>query len=102
MNCHNKELRLTIRLALILPIVLAISGVLRAAADCVQPPTSQPVPCGVVDSPINNTTGIQGAINVTGWTISQFTVNKVTVYREPNPGEPTQPNGLVLICDAPI
>src|SRR6266567_5561955 len=82
MDCHNKEVRLGIRLAVMFPLILAGSGALMAQ-QCNQNPALQPVPCGVVDHPqYPNLTGLHGAINVTGWTLSQFTVNRIAVYRE--------------------
>jgi hypothetical protein len=58
------------------------------------------VPFGYVDTPVDGTTGVTGAIPVTGWSLDDVRVAKVQVYRDPLPGEPTQPNGKVYVGDA--
>jgi hypothetical protein len=55
------------------------------------------IPFGSFDTPVNNTTGIAGAIPVTGWVLDNIEVTSVGIYREPVGNEPTQPNGLVYI-----
>lgn len=62
--------------------------------------TTPAPPGGSFDTPVNNTTGIAGAIPVTGWAVDSIEVTKVDVWREPLTGEATQPNGLVYIGDA--
>ena len=57
-------------------------------------------PFGDYSTPLDGTTGITGAIPVTGWALDDIEVTGVTIYRNPVAGEPTQPNGLVLIGDA--
>jgi len=47
------------------------------------------------DCPVN---GLAGAINVTGWALSQNTVVRVAIYRNPVPGE----SGLIYVQDAPL
>jgi hypothetical protein len=59
------------------------------------------LPFGSLDCPKANssqcpTTNLSGAINVGGWALSQNTVSKVSIYREPVVGEPP---GLVFIQD---
>jgi hypothetical protein len=55
---------------------------------------------GSFDTPVNNTSGIAGAIPVTGWALDDVEVAKVDVWREPVGNEPAQSNGLVYIGDA--
>jgi hypothetical protein len=59
-------------------------------------------PFGSFDTPANNTTGISGAIPITGWGLDGVGVSNVGIWREPVPGEPTAPNGLVFVGDANI
>ena len=54
------------------------------------------VPFGYFDSPINNTTGVAGAIPVTGWALDNIEVASVGIWREPVVGEAASPNGLVF------
>ena len=58
------------------------------------------LPFGSFDTPIDKTTGIVGAIPVTGWALDNIEVTKVDIWREPINGEPAQSNGLVYIGDA--
>jgi hypothetical protein len=51
-------------------------------------------PFGSFDTPANGTTGIAGAIPVTGWSLDNVEVSKVQIWREPVPNEPA---GLVFI-----
>jgi hypothetical protein len=57
-------------------------------------------PFGSFDTPVNNTTGIAGAIPVTGWALDNIEVTSVGIYRDPIGSETTGPNGLVFIGDA--
>jgi len=50
-------------------------------------PSSVAAPFGSFDTPVNNTTGIDGAIPVTGWALDQIEVTSVDIYREPVVGE---------------
>jgi hypothetical protein len=54
-------------------------------------------PVGSLDTPIDGTSAIAGAIAVTGWALDNIEVTKVDVWREPMSGEPA---GLVYIGDA--
>jgi uncharacterized repeat protein (TIGR01451 family) len=45
-------------------------------------------PFGSFDTPANNTSGVVGAIPVTGWALDNVEVTNVDVLREPVPGEP--------------
>jgi len=57
-------------------------------------------PFGSFDAPTSGTTGIAGAIPVTGWALDNIEVTSVGIWREPAPGEATQSNGLVFIGNA--
>jgi hypothetical protein len=54
-------------------------------------------PFGSFDTPVNGTTGIAGAIPVTGWSLDSVEVSNVQIWREPVRNEPA---GLVFIGDA--
>ena len=58
------------------------------------------MPFGSFDTPINNTSGIAGAVGVTGWGLDSIEVTSIGIWREPVPGEATAPNGLVFIGNA--
>ncbi len=58
------------------------------------------LPSGSFDTPNNNTTGIAGAVAVTGWALDTIEVVSVGIWREPVPNEATSPNGLVFIGNA--
>jgi uncharacterized repeat protein (TIGR01451 family) len=63
------------------------------------------LPYGSFDTPVNNTTGVTGAIGVTGWALDNIEVpatitnggSGVGIWREPVPGEGASSNGLVFI-----
>jgi hypothetical protein len=57
-------------------------------------------PFGVIDSPIDGTTGITGAIPVTGWALDDVEVARVAVWRDPVAGESPSPNGYIYIGEA--
>jgi subtilase family serine protease len=57
-------------------------------------------PFGYIDTPANNTTGVAGAIGVTGWALSGAGIQTVAVWRAPVPSE--NPNALVYIGNADI
>lgn len=61
---------------------------------------TEDAPFGSFDTPLNNTTGVIGAIAVTGWALDHIEVTKVDIWREPIGGESTGSNGLVYIGDA--
>ncbi len=54
-------------------------------------------PTGSFDTPASGTSGIAGAIAVTGWALDNIEVVKVDIWREPVGGEPS---GLIYIGDA--
>jgi len=57
-------------------------------------------PIGVVDTPPEGTTGIEGSVPVTGWAVDDIGVEGVKIYRDPVNGEQGGPNGYVYIGDA--
>jgi len=56
------------------------------------------LPFGSFDTPVNNTTGVVGAIPVTGWALDLIEVTHVDIFREPIVGE--SPSTLVFIGTA--
>jgi hypothetical protein len=61
---------------------------------------SPAVPFGSFDTPVSNTTGIAGAIPVTGWALDSIQATNVGIWREAVTGETASPNGLVFIGNA--
>jgi hypothetical protein len=57
-------------------------------------------PFGSFDTPVDNTTGVTGAVAVTGWALDDIEVVKVQIWRDPIGAEPTAGNGLIYIGDA--
>jgi sugar lactone lactonase YvrE len=57
-------------------------------------------PIGSFDTPLDNTTGVAGAIPVTGWALDNVGISKVQVWREPVGNEPVASNNLVFVGDA--
>jgi hypothetical protein len=57
-------------------------------------------PFGFFDTPVDGTTGITGAIPVTGWALDDIEVVKVDTWRDPVGSEPVHSNGYVYIGDA--
>jgi photosystem II stability/assembly factor-like uncharacterized protein len=55
-------------------------------------------PFGSFDTPANNSTGVVGAIPVTGWALDNVEVTEVDILREPVIGEPT--GNLIFIGTA--
>jgi uncharacterized repeat protein (TIGR01451 family) len=58
------------------------------------------VPFGSFDTPANNSSGIAGAVAVTGWALDPVDLAKVDIWRQPIGNEGTSSNGLVFIGDA--
>jgi M6 family metalloprotease-like protein len=63
-------------------------------------PGSDSGPFGVIDTPTDGTSGIEGSLPITGWALDDIEVTKVDIWRDPLGGEPTYPNGYVYIGDA--
>jgi hypothetical protein len=73
-------------------VTLALSGAGNTAGPIgvtlVTMPTGTSVsPVGIIDTPVNNTTGVTGAIPVTGWALDDVDVANVFVCRAPIAGE---------------
>src|SRR5436305_11759326 len=73
-------------------ICLAVLGSLAAHAEA---------PIGLIDTPINGSTGLAGAINFTGWALSHATVAQVALCREPVTGEPNVTDPHCLLSSSP-
>ena len=59
------------------------------------------VPDGTVDTPADNAQAVVGSLAVTGWAVDDVGVSRVSIWRDPLPGEPTSgPDGKVFIGDA--
>jgi probable HAF family extracellular repeat protein len=54
----------------------------------IKPDGSSDAPFGSLDTPVNNTTGLNGSIAVTGWALDDVEVRQVEIWREPNPADP--------------
>jgi IPT/TIG domain len=74
-------------------------------------PAASTPPTGTMDTPAAGATGLQGSIAVTGWAVDDIMVDRVELWRDLQPGEPTVPfvntsdtsdprNGKVLIGNA--
>ena len=57
-------------------------------------------PIGTMDTPIDGTTNVYGAIGVTGWALDNVGVSKVEIYRNPVGGETGGTYGWIYIGDA--
>ncbi|HEX6464346.1 MAG TPA: BACON domain-containing carbohydrate-binding protein, partial [Vicinamibacterales bacterium] len=58
-------------------------------------------PSGFVDTPVDNTTGVVGAVPVTGWALDDIGITTIAIYRDPLPGEAVvTENGKVFIGTA--
>ncbi len=71
----------------------------QVAVNVFNPSAALP-PFGSFDTPATNTTGIAGAIPVTGWVLDGIETVGVEIYREPVQGEAPQANGLIDIGPA--
>jgi hypothetical protein len=57
-------------------------------------------PFGSLDTPVNNSVNVAGAVGVTGWALSTIAINNVAIWRAPVPGEAVAANGLVYVGTA--
>ena len=58
-------------------------------------------PEGVVDTPADNAQNVVGSLAITGWAVDDVGVSRVSIWRDPLPGEPTSgPDGKVFIGNA--
>jgi hypothetical protein len=63
--------------------------------------TTTSAPGGFFDTPVDNSTGVVGALPVTGWAIDDIGLKSVAIWRDPLPGEPASTaNGKVFIGTA--
>ena len=65
-------------------------------------PGTSATPFGALDTPADGTTGITGAIPVTGWALDDVGIDRVEVWRDPVPGFETSgsPNGKIFLGQA--
>jgi hypothetical protein len=66
-------------------------------------------PIGIFDTPVDQSTGLQGSIAVSGWALDDIEIDKVQLWRDVAPGETTPPvttqnpadprNGKIFISD---
>jgi hypothetical protein len=65
-------------------------------------PGTSAVPFGAFDTPADGTSGITGAIPVTGWALDDVGIDRVEVWRDPVPGFETSgsPNGKIFLGQA--
>jgi Viral BACON domain len=56
-------------------------------------------PFGVLETPADGTSGIEGSVPVTGWALDDIEVTKVQIWREAVAGDPPNP-GAIYIGDA--
>jgi len=101
----GRELSITVNpngLAMSSTVTGAVTIALGGAGNTVGPinvtfvtmPTGTSVnPVGVIDTPINNTTGVTGAIPVTGWALDDVDVANVFACRAPVTGEAAAADG---------
>ena len=59
-------------------------------------------PFGSFDTPADNTSGIAGAIAISGWALDKILVSTVGIWREKVGSEPVSSNGLVFIGNATL
>jgi len=58
-------------------------------------------PAGLMETPVDNTTGVVGAVAVTGWALDDISLADVSIYRDPVAGESvSSANGKVFIGKA--
>lgn len=58
-------------------------------------------PAGLLETPVDNTTGAVGAVPITGWALDDIGLSDVSIYRDPLPGEPVSTaNGKIFIGKA--
>ncbi|MGB7219150.1 MAG: immunoglobulin domain-containing protein [Vicinamibacterales bacterium] len=84
-----------------IPITLLITQTLGAAPDA--------GPFGSFDAPASGTTGVQGAVALSGWALSDTGIDRVEIWRDVVPGETTPPydgsgpgRGKIFVRTAPL
>jgi hypothetical protein len=68
-------------------------GALIFGATASPPPVGPPF--GALDDPPSGTTGLTGAVAVTGWALDEASVASVAIYRDPVAGETVPPEGRI-------
>lgn len=64
-------------------------------------PGSTADPFGSFDTPIDQSTGMQGAIPITGWALDDIGIDRVELWRDPAAGDPApSANGKIYIGNA--
>ncbi|NUR55135.1 MAG: hypothetical protein HOQ29_11860 [Acidobacteria bacterium] len=53
-------------------------------------------PTGLIDTPAEGVRGVVGAIPVTGWAVDDIGITQITIWRDPVPGEISQPKGVFI------
>jgi hypothetical protein len=75
-----------------------VSTPLTVEITATAPGATQP-PVGSFDTPANLQV-VRGEVGITGWAVDDIGVRSVDIFRSPEPGEPTRPNGLVYLGTA--
>jgi hypothetical protein len=87
---------------------VSLVNILNVAAGSIAVTAADPTtvnlapPFGSFDTPAAPTSNVNGSVAFTGWALSSTGISLVDIYRNPNPGEATQSNGLVYIGVADI
>jgi hypothetical protein len=83
-------------------IAIASSGVtnspqtIAVSLTLLAPTTASAPPFGSFDTPTNGATGLSGSFAVTGWALDDVGIDRVEIWRDPVPGEPTAGSGPTL------
>ena len=84
------------------PVTVTIGGITNTIPVTLPTVGASPPAIGSVDSPADNSTGITGAVSVTGWALSWAGVQGIAVWRAPVTGETPGPGGLIFLETAAI
>lgn len=84
------------------PVTVTIGGVTSPIPVTLPLAGVSPPAIGSVDLPANNTTGVTGAISVTGWALSWAGVQTIALWRAPVINETPAANGLVFLGNTAI
>jgi hypothetical protein len=88
--------------------ITVVAGQTTSGINFSMTPLIKP-PFGVLETPVGDSTPLQGSIAVTGWTLDDVGVQRVEIWRDLQPGETTPPftstasdprNGKVFISNA--
>ncbi len=90
-GAHNATLSFSSTDASNSPQTIAVTLTVKDLSDC-------DLPFGSFDTPIDSTSGITGAIPVTGWVLDDIGIESVKIYRDPIDGE--QIEDIIYIGDA--